>query len=69
MISGIKYRRVGSYKKRNQTKKISMDYSRLYDMSDQHSDIGVTLWGPGQQLTFKASMVTVSFYTLKLKKL
>ena len=40
-----------------------MDY-RLYDMSEPHSDIGVSLWGPGQALCFKTNMTTVSFVDL-----
>jgi hypothetical protein len=35
-----------------------MDHFRLYDMSEPHSDIGVSLWGPGQALCFKTNMTT-----------
>ena len=48
-------------KDRDRRLRVRMDY-RLYDMSEPHSDIGVTLWGPGQAL-FKASMATVSSIT------
>lgn len=42
-----------------------MDHFRLYDMSEPHSDIGVSLWGPGQAL-FKTNMATVSFVDVQM---
>ena len=43
------------------TRVVTMDSYRLYEMSEPHSDIGVSLWGPGQALCFKtANMSTVS---------
>ena len=52
-------------KERKPTETITMDHFRLYDMSEPHSDIGVSLWGPGQAL-FKTNMATVSFVDVQM---
>ena len=61
MISSKSYFKCSltSDKRERTVRIVRMDY-RLYDMSEPHSDIGVSLWGPGQALCFKPSLSTVS---------